>query len=336
MRAMRRAAGGIALTVGLLASAMVPTGAASTTAALNALRAELTSSLSITTLPSTTVPALAPLSPKWSFSIPSLINDCTPATDATTEPLCTYGDTTAKATVVLYGNSEAQSWAPALDLLGQRHNFRVIVLAKPACGVLLDPDYLGPSGRLVPTCYDFDAWAATQIAALRPAELIISSTPGQILSPTAPHDLRAGAEVPAKYQTPTTPARTAADLARFLARAHVAGSQVLVLGAIPTKFTGSEKASSPNACLLQHEDDISACTMVQPTYANNEWFRSLFTAATKTHAHYVDVSKLLCVTGGCPLVVDTDLVHFNTLHVGGPYARLVAPAMAGLILKYLP
>lgn len=46
---------------------------------------------------------------------------------------CEYGDKEATRTVALAGGSHAEHWLPALDILGQRHHFKVVTYLKMGC-----------------------------------------------------------------------------------------------------------------------------------------------------------------------------------------------------------
>jgi len=46
---------------------------------------------------------------------------------------CTYGDTTSSKTIVLYGDSHAAQWFPALEKLANARRFKLISLTKSAC-----------------------------------------------------------------------------------------------------------------------------------------------------------------------------------------------------------
>ncbi len=46
---------------------------------------------------------------------------------------CTYGDTNSKTTVVLYGDSHAAQWFPALEELANERGFKLVSLTKSAC-----------------------------------------------------------------------------------------------------------------------------------------------------------------------------------------------------------
>jgi len=51
----------------------------------------------------------------------------------TVSPLCEYGDRESRTTIVLYGDSHAAQWLPALDIVGRNNGFKVISLTKSAC-----------------------------------------------------------------------------------------------------------------------------------------------------------------------------------------------------------
>ena len=48
---------------------------------------------------------------------------------------CVYGDTTSTTTVVLFGDSHAAYWFPALDLISQEQHWRLVDLTKDGCPV---------------------------------------------------------------------------------------------------------------------------------------------------------------------------------------------------------
>jgi hypothetical protein len=48
-------------------------------------------------------------------------------------PECTYGDLSSEKTIVLYGDSHAAQWFPALEKLAKENNFKLINLTKSAC-----------------------------------------------------------------------------------------------------------------------------------------------------------------------------------------------------------
>lgn len=51
----------------------------------------------------------------------------------TVSPLCEYGDRKSEKSIVLYGDSHAAQWLPALDNIGRKNGFKIIALTKSAC-----------------------------------------------------------------------------------------------------------------------------------------------------------------------------------------------------------
>jgi peptidoglycan/LPS O-acetylase OafA/YrhL len=51
----------------------------------------------------------------------------------TLSPRCEYGDLTSDETIVLYGDSHAAQWFPALDLIGKKRGIKIVSLTKSAC-----------------------------------------------------------------------------------------------------------------------------------------------------------------------------------------------------------
>jgi peptidoglycan/LPS O-acetylase OafA/YrhL len=51
----------------------------------------------------------------------------------TIAPKCEYGSTNSEKTIVLYGDSHAAQWLPALDIIGRQYGVRIVSLTKSAC-----------------------------------------------------------------------------------------------------------------------------------------------------------------------------------------------------------
>lgn len=75
-----------------------------------------------------------------SYSVTELIkrpviydDNCHVNNGQTVSPECTYGDRGAKKKIVLFGDSHAAQWFPALERLAKENNFELISLTKSAC-----------------------------------------------------------------------------------------------------------------------------------------------------------------------------------------------------------
>ena len=332
---------GISLSL-LVATVALPSagGSATTVAghpALAQLEQQVESATAATSLPSSTFPALSLTLDATTFSIPSMIANCSPPSAGYVVPACAYGDTSSNKTVVLYGNSQAQMWAPALDWLGKRDHFKVVPIMKAACGVFIDRGYVGPNGQVGTLCLHFAQWSTQKINALQPALVIIATTPGEQLKPGASaSQLGPNGRLPASSTEQIGVQRMTKDYQKFLAGLHLAKKSVVMLSNIPIPAHPSNALAYPNECLLEHPHAIQQCSSPQSGVDTSEWHQALVAATAATSTALIDVDPLLCSKGMCPTIVDRILVHFDTDHLSGPYTLYAAFAFGQLLAGYLP
>jgi hypothetical protein len=305
--------------------------------ALSQLQTEIASALSLHVFPAGTDPALSLFLPSSSFGLPAMIQNCNPPTYVTTVPTCAYGDTSSTTTVVLYGNSQAQMWAPALALLGVRDHFKLVPIAKPACGTFVDSSYIGPNGQVSPLCGAFVRWAVERMNALHPAVVLVASTPGSVLRPGAnPHQLGANGRLPSTSIVDPSTARTVADFTKLVHELRPSRARVVLLSGIPLTYVHPQGDLTPTGCLLANLTNVQKCTLVEPTLSNSAWLRSFTLAAERSHVAFVNVNPLLCSRGFCPPIVADVLVKFDHLHLTGTYVDYTVNALGELLTNDLP
>ena len=115
-----------------------------------------------------------------SYSVSELIkrpviydDNCHVNNGQTVSPECTYGDRGAKKKIVLFGDSHAAQWFPALERLANENNFELISLTKSACP--------GPAVEKVDSgeyknadCFAWRDNSLERIAKLKPYAVIFS------------------------------------------------------------------------------------------------------------------------------------------------------------------
>jgi len=87
---------------------------------------------------------------------------------------CTYGDLTSKTTIVLYGDSHAAQWFPALEELANERGFKLVSLTKSACPSVDVPRADQGAFKNV-HCEKWRDNSINRIKKLRPAAVIMSS-----------------------------------------------------------------------------------------------------------------------------------------------------------------
>ncbi|MGA7053428.1 MAG: acyltransferase family protein [Mycobacterium sp.] len=105
---------------------------------------------------------------------------------------CTYGDRDASRTIALAGGSHAEHWLPALDQLGQQHNFKVVTYLKMGCPLSTEqvPLIMGNNAPY-PQCRE---WVKRTMAKL------VTDRPGYVFTTsTRPWNIKPGDVMPATY-----------------------------------------------------------------------------------------------------------------------------------------
>jgi hypothetical protein len=101
------------------------------------------------------------------------IDGCHIHVGVTVAPKCEYGDTGSKTTIVLYGDSHAAQWLPALDIVGRKNGVKVISLTKSACPSAEVIKELSSQYRIA-DCQAFRDSSIKRISQLNPAAVIMT------------------------------------------------------------------------------------------------------------------------------------------------------------------
>ena len=101
------------------------------------------------------------------------LDNCHVNNGETTSPYCTYGKRSSSRKIVLFGDSHAAQWFPALEKLATENGFALISLTKSACP--------GPAVKKVDTgayknsdCFAWRDYAYKRIAQIKPEAILVS------------------------------------------------------------------------------------------------------------------------------------------------------------------
>ena len=264
-----------------------------------------------------------PLARAWDAGGPAIaLNGCTLKHGGVRIKRCVYGDINSHVSVVLFGDSHAAMWWPALVLISKQQHWRLIDMTKAGCPpVEVNIAAWFRTGAPYPECAQWRADAIAQIAALHPA-LVVVSWARFLEEPEArplPGIARSEGSV---WQD---------GVAAIFSSLHHDARHVLFISDIPTL------GSSAPLCLSAHMRDVPAC---MPSRSAGTWLPAVkseeLALARHQHVSSIDPTSLFCTPTSCPVIVGDILVYRDNSHMTADWSRFIAPVLASSIVPIFP
>jgi peptidoglycan/LPS O-acetylase OafA/YrhL len=225
-------------------------------------------------------------------------------------PACVYGDRRSRTTVVLFGDSHAMQWFPALEPTARRRHWRLLELSKGGCPPPLVTILFPGTPRQDPSC---DVWresALRRIERERPALVLV----GMSMRYTV---LDGDRRLPRGDSTRALGAAYAPALARLRA----AAARVAVLTDVP------RPPRDIPSCVSGAMRHLRRCAFARgPALANAFAIRDA--AARVPGIETIDASDRFCLPDLCPAVVGDVLVYRNSGHITASYMKTLGPWLA--------
>jgi hypothetical protein len=278
------------------ANAPLPTpGSATTVAALVA------ASPKITKLPSVTVP---PLSQAASDDTPSYYT--MPAAGCASTSECVYGDTSSPTSLVLYGDSHAMMWLPALAPIALADKFKLVLLWHPGCPVADVPFSWS-------ACKGYRTTALAEIKKLAPFAVLAGNRTTDIVGPGG---------------TKITNAQWEAGMKATIVALESKVTKVALIGDI------SQMDSPVPGCLSINPTKIQKCAVYNPNPKYTNRFAPEKDAAKALKVLYVNPQPWLCAKT-CSPVVGNMIVYSDQGHVTATYAEYLTTVWASALKSFL-
>jgi peptidoglycan/LPS O-acetylase OafA/YrhL len=226
------------------------------------------------------------------------------------DPPCQYGDPASTTTIVLFGDSHAGQWFPAVEAIATRHRWRLVVFTKSSCSAA---SVLATVDRLKRPYYECEEWrkqTMAQIRAMHPQLVVVASRLNgpQVAEGDADQIWTQG------WATTIRGLKEAADR--------------LVL----INDTPDPKSSVPE-CVSAHLADVGACsTPVESAVKSPALRRMVAAAAAREGVLVVDPTGWFCTAHTCPAIVGNLLVYRDGSHVARAYAAALAPLLEARIV----
>ena len=248
-----------------------------------------------------------PLPPGLNPSPSALLNDlyqpgdCAAHDGETSSKICPLGDLSATRTIMVFGDSHAWMWMPAILGLAKQDGWKVVLISKSACtpdtwaGHQLVPRNFTPSWA---ECHAWYRWALGRVAALKPTVSLLAG---------AYSGVGAGAVPYVQGFVATTRAMKPFSKA------------VVVMGDTP------RQTQQPVDCLLAHHATMKSCTAVVPS---DMWQidDDIASGVKKFGATVLVTKQWLCFQSDCPMVVGHTIVYRDEDHLTPEYALTLQSA----------
>uniref|UniRef100_UPI002A816AF7 acyltransferase family protein n=1 Tax=Streptomyces sp. CRN 30 TaxID=3075613 RepID=UPI002A816AF7 len=223
-----------------------------------------------------------------------------------TEPAsgCVYGDTTSATTVVLFGDSHAVQWTPALRAIAERRGWRLEVLTKSACSPAEVTVWAGQLKRAYTECDDWRETALKRIEAEKPAMVV---TGARATTSVADGD-------GARLGDTASAERTEEGYAKTLRRLTGTGAKVVTFADNP------HPEPDVPSCVSGAMDSLVDCATAKDDALGFEQVGEVATAEVDG-ASLIDATSMFCRDGECPAVIGSVVVYRNDDHLTATYVR---------------
>jgi SGNH domain (fused to AT3 domains) len=297
----------LVITTGASASTMLPTPGTA-----EQVRALVAASTSIETLPSNLVPSIAQAA---SDSPGAYYRVANRACDGVSK--CVFGDTASTSTIVLYGDSHAQMWLPALVPVAQAAHERLVLVWEPGCPAASVDVWSTPTHSVDTSCNRFRTSMISRIKKLDPTLVLLSDRTS---------------DIPGVNNKPTTFEEWRSGLEKTITKIKTSSTRVAIVGDI-TVFSPLVLPE----CLASFPTSVQTCSVNNPNGKTRQQFAAERAAARAKGVVYINPRPWLCTTV-CSAVIGNMVAYFDAFHVSATYAEYLsgvwATALKPLLQKH--
>lgn len=218
---------------------------------------------------------------------------------------CEYGDLSSNVTVVLFGDSHAAQWFPAMIDIANREGWRLVSLTKSSCPPVDVP-------RDVNRDHDHECRSWIDNAVNR----INAEEPHLVVAGTHSYGGRFGLPLDVWMD----------GLARTLSRMTRA-ERIVLMGAVP------ELPEDVPSCLSGNLGDTSNCRANAADVLNSRMPKFERAVLAQVGGLYIDTVPMVCPREVCPVIAGDVLMYRDRHHLTPDYVRLLAQGIRRTIVR---
>ena len=224
---------------------------------------------------------------------------------------CIYGDANGATTIVLFGDSHAAQWMPALHKVSVANGWRLVVHTKKACPDAEIPTSQDPNGN---DCAVWRRDVIDLIAGLQPDLVIMSSYRYKQVGSAAGRD-------------PDVVWQEGKDLT--VAKVRPLTTQLMLLG-----DSATPQDDIPS-CLASNLSSVGSCVSSRENAVRPTRLAVEREVAQKYDADFVPTSDWMCTDTACPVVVGNVLMYRDNSHITATASEFLSPFIEAAVKSIL-
>ena len=239
-----------------------------------------------------------------------------------TSPECRYGAANADSVIVLFGDSHAGQWFPALESIATSRGWSLVTLVKTGCPSVTVTTVNASLGRAYSECDTWRRSAIERIAASRATIVVVANARS--------YRVTAGGLVGRTDSTAFGIAQWRDGLAQTLASVRASGARVLVLQDTPRL-----PVHVPD-CLMRHRGEADRCSGVAAA-AIDTVVSAAERAVVRTipGTTFASLNGSICAGSACPGARDGIIRFYDTNHLTVRYSASLAPDLERVLTHLL-
>jgi peptidoglycan/LPS O-acetylase OafA/YrhL len=223
---------------------------------------------------------------------------------------CEYADTGSATTIVLFGDSHAGMWFPAVERIAEERHWRLLPLVKVGCTPVAVTVWENTLKRAFQECDDWREQALDRIASEQPSiTMVVTSRSYQVADengdPMNRNDQRDAWR---------------AGFVAVLQQLQESSDRVILIGETP------HIDRDPVECLAS-EGLLEMCTPTRAVAAPTPYQNLERASAAQAGVEFISTVDWLCDDAVCPLVIGDFLVYRNQGHLTATVTAALAPQL---------
>ncbi len=233
---------------------------------------------------------------------------CLVGMSGTNSNRCLYGDPDGTKTVILFGDSHAMQYFPAVEQLAKDNKWRMILLTKAEC----TPGEVKIRSMVEDRHYDqCDTWREQTLQRIEKSgsRVLVVMSGDTAYTPYGKNGEELSGEAGSKALEE--------GYLKTINRIHRAGLEVTVIRDTPAS------ASDVPSCVSEDMHNLDKCAFERVRDPNLEF--DVRAAERSPHARLIDITDEICPGDVCRAVIGNALVYRDKSHLTATFARTLSP-----------